>query len=148
MIQERRLQPRSPMVPLPSSTSIEAIARSLARSGPHPADARPWRIGPVCCPVFDLMENSGNYLLIGDLPGMEMEDLDINLAEHSITVTGERDFDLRLDTVHFYLLERCFGTFCRTFQVPRDGQVKHGRATMCNGVLTVAIPKRASLDLD
>jgi HSP20 family protein len=101
----------------------------------------PTRIGPVFSPSFDLLESRRSYRLLGDIPGLELENLDIELIAGSLTVTGERDGDgLGLD-VSCHAMERCFGSFSRTFALPGPVLGDAYLARMKNGVLTIDIPK-------
>jgi HSP20 family protein len=100
------------------------------------------RIGPVFSPAFDLLETTENYLLLADLPGLEIGDLDIELTTTSVTITGEREGEALADTSACHALERRFGSFLRRFDLPEGVDGSSTLARMANGVLTLALPKR------
>ena len=102
----------------------------------------PTRIGPVFSPAFDLLETTGEYLVLADLPGLELDDLDIELTANSLTITGERDAEALDDGQACHALERKFGTFLRRFELPEGVDGARSLARLVNGVLTVAMPKR------
>jgi HSP20 family protein len=128
--------PRHPS--LPQSRAEQDFMRGDAWFEPD----LPTRIGPVFSPSFDLIETREKFTLLGDLPGLGLGDLDIELTAHSLTIAGERDGEnlLALDSCH--AMERTFGSFLRTFHFPEGIEEEKGAADMKNGVLTVVVPKR------
>jgi HSP20 family molecular chaperone IbpA len=98
------------------------------------------RIGPVFSPSFDLIETPEQYTLLGDLPGLGLQDLDIDLTATTLTIAGEREPERLGSGTSCHALERTFGSFLRTFQLPARG-AGECHARMRNGVLTVDIPK-------
>jgi HSP20 family protein len=100
------------------------------------------RIGPVFSPAFDLLETTEQYLLLADLPGLGIGDLDIEVTAHSVTITGERDGEDFGAGIAGHALERRFGSFLRRFDFPEGVDGGKSRARMRNGVLTVEVPKQ------
>jgi HSP20 family protein len=98
------------------------------------------RIGPVFSPAFDLIETTEKYTLLGDLPGLGLRDLDIDLTADILTVSGEREPECLASKASCHALERTFGSFFRTFHLPELG-CGECVARMQNGVLTVDVPK-------
>ena len=98
-------------------------------------------IGPVFFPSFDLVETAEKFILMADLPGLSLGDLDIALNSDSITISGEREGENLKDTLSCHALERSFGSFLRTFHLPGGLEPGRLRALMSNGVLTVDVPK-------
>jgi HSP20 family molecular chaperone IbpA len=100
------------------------------------------RIGPVFSPAFDLLETTEQYLLLADLPGLGIGDLDIEVTAHSVTITGERDGEDFGAGIASHALERRFGSFLRRFDFPEGVDGGKSRARMRNGVLTVEVPNQ------
>jgi HSP20 family protein len=100
------------------------------------------RIGPVFSPAFDLLETTESYLLMADLPGLEINDLDIELTATSVTILGEREGEVLDGASSCHALERRFGSFLRRFDLPEGVDGSTSLAQMANGVLTIALPKR------
>jgi HSP20 family protein len=100
------------------------------------------RIGPVFTPSFDLFETMDKYMLLGDLPGLGMADLDIELTANSLTITGEREGDDVDLAASCHALERTFGSFVRRFEFPEGVDGTRSLARMRDGVLLVEVPKR------
>jgi HSP20 family protein len=99
------------------------------------------RIGPVYTPAFDLFETADQYTLLGDLPGLGLNDLDIEFSGDSLTIIGERDGDDPAMDADCHAMERTFGSFVRRFELKRVDPSR-SLARMANGVLLVEVPKR------
>jgi HSP20 family protein len=102
----------------------------------------PARIGSIYSPSFDLIESPDKYTLLGDLPGLGLRDLDIDLTANTLTITGEREPEPLAPSNSSHALERTFGSFFRTFHLSEPG-IGGCSARMRNGVLTVVVPKLA-----
>lgn len=115
--------------------------KDFMRGDPFPGTDLPTRVGPVFSPAFDLLENEENYLLLADLPGLGIADLDIELTATSLTITGEREGEGLDGDLACHALERRFGTFLRRFDFPEGVDGTRSRSRMRDGVLTVEVPK-------
>jgi len=92
-------------------------------------------------PSFDIRETPEAYVFEADMPGIQREDVEINLTGNRITLTGKREAKARKEGENAFMLERSFGSFSRSFNLP-DG-VDPGRvsADLKDGVLTLTLPK-------
>ena len=104
--------------------------KDFMRGDPFPGVDLPTTIGPIFSPDFDLLETTGEYLLLADLPGLEIGDLDIELTANSLTITA------------CHALERRFGCFLRRFNFPEGVDGAKSLVSMVNGVLAIEVPKR------
>jgi HSP20 family protein len=100
------------------------------------------RVGPVYTPAFDLYETQEKYTLLGDLPGLGIKDLDLELTATSLTITGEREGEGAYLDASCHALERTFGSFVRRFEFPEGVDSSRSQVRMKNGVLVVELPKR------
>ena len=92
-------------------------------------------------PRFDLFEDDDGYVLMGDLPGVEPQDLDVTYENQEVTIHGK--VKPRHTDEECFSAEYGVGDFHRSFNV---GDVVEGsliKAELSNGVLTVLLPKRA-----
>jgi HSP20 family protein len=105
--------------------------------GGRPANAglRRW------VPAMDLVETEDHLVLRADLPGVDPEDVNIELKDGVLTVSGERKAEHEEQTDSFYRVERAFGTFSRSMSLPERVDADRITATFENGVLEVRIPK-------
>jgi HSP20 family protein len=92
-------------------------------------------------PMFEVRENGNSIKLIADLPGVRREDIEINLAGNTITVTGRREAEERGKDEQFHTYERTFGQFTRSFTLPEYADVEHITSNLNEGVLTIVVPK-------
>ena len=116
--------------------------KNFMRGDPFLENDLPTRIGPVFSPAFDLLETPGQYLVLADLPGLELDDLDIELTANSLTITGEREAEALASSLGCHAIERQFGSFLRRFELPEGVDGARSLARLVNGVLTVEVPKR------
>ena len=92
-------------------------------------------------PSFDIRELPEAYLFEADLPGIRQEDLDLNLAGNRLTVTGKREASGQREGENVFTLERSFGCFCRSFNLPEGVDPQAIKAVLKDGVLTLTLPK-------
>ena len=108
-----------------------AIQHRLQRFAPGPAG---W------VPPVDLSETADQYILTAEVPGLQRSDLQIQLHEDNLTVSGvRRDNDTRCEQYH--RVERGHGTFSRTFHLPHPVDATQIAADLRDGVLTITCPK-------
>ena len=92
-------------------------------------------------PSFDIRETSEGYVFEADMPGIKEEDLDLHLAGNRLTVTGKRESASRRESDTFFTMERSFGSFSRSFNLPDGVDGTKVQAELNNGVLTLRLPK-------
>lgn len=93
-------------------------------------------------PTFEVKETKGSYLFKADLPGIKEEDLEINLLGNRLTISGKREQERKEDTDSYHLMERSYGAFSRTFNLPEEVEADHIHAELKDGVLNLSIPKQ------
>ena len=92
-------------------------------------------------PAMDLVETDDSYVLKADLPGLADEDVDIEVAENVLTVSGERKAGHEEKREGFVRVERSYGSFRRSLTLPKGVDAEAVTASFANGVLEVRIPK-------
>ena len=94
-------------------------------------------------PAMDLVETADHYVLRADLPGLSDEDVNVQLEDNMLTISGERKAEHESEQEGYYRLERAFGAFLRSLTLP-DGVEPDGvQAHFDRGVLEIRIPKPA-----
>lgn len=91
-------------------------------------------------PVFDLCEDEDAYLLVFELPGVTKKDIKITFEKGVLTLSGKREMK-KMDGVNWLRVERRFGSFFRTFQMPTDVDFDKVEAFFDNGLLRIKLPK-------
>ena len=90
---------------------------------------------------MDVHEDEETYLIHMDLPGMNKDDINVNLEGRRLTISGERTLDTETDTANRYRTERFEGKFSRTFSFSKEIATSKIEALYKDGVLTLTIPK-------
>jgi HSP20 family protein len=92
-------------------------------------------------PPMDLVESGDQFVLRADLPGMSEEDIQIELEDGTLTVSGERKAEHEQREEGFHRVERSFGTFARSLTLPKGIDGDAVSASFDRGVLEIRIPK-------
>lgn len=95
-------------------------------------------------PRFDVKETPESFTFKADLPGVKESDVDVSLNGSRLTISGKREFDQQKESENFFLLERSYGSFSRSFTLPESADFEKVGAELKDGVLTVQVPKRAA----
>ena len=92
-------------------------------------------------PAIDVIEDAGHLMLRADLPGMTEDDVEIEVKDGVLTISGERKAEEKKEDEGFYRVERAFGSFSRSLSLPEGIDADRVTAEFENGVLEVRIPK-------
>lgn len=99
-------------------------------------------------PAADLVVTPDEVVVVMDVPGLKPENLDIELIDDVLKVKGERSYPFATAggrgagaSRHWFRLERGYGRFERTLQVPKGLDPEHITASMADGVLSLHIPQ-------
>jgi len=94
-------------------------------------------------PAMDLVETDEHLVLRGDLPGMTEDDVDIEIKDNVLTVSGERKAEHEDKGEGYHRVERSFGSFSRSLNLPAGIEPERVEASFDKGVLEVRVPKPA-----
>lgn len=126
------------VVPYNSSLGHRALFDDfdrLVNSFLTPIDAQTLNFKPAC----DIDETSEHYLASFDLPGVKTEDINVEIKDGYLTVTGERHRETKNAKAQHY--ERSYGKFQRRFSLPEKIDPQNIEAVFEDGVLQLLIPK-------
>jgi len=98
--------------------------------------------GRVWSPTVDLKETDDAYTLEADLPGLKKEDIDLIVVDNVVTVKGSRKHEAETKDKGYHRIERRYGTFERSFEIPGGFDAEKVNAKYEDGVLKVTLPKR------
>ncbi len=96
-------------------------------------------------PAMDLVETAEHFVLKADLPGIKETDVNIELENNVLTISGERKTEHEEKHEGYYRVERSTGAFSRSLTLPEGIDPDAVMATFDNGVLEVRIPKPAEI---
>jgi len=104
-----------------------------------------WRRGASwpSAPAVDVADREKAYEITAELPGMDEKDVDVKVVNGGLTIKGEKQEEKEEKKKDYYLQERSFGSFERTFRIPEGVDKDKIEATFKKGVLTVTLPKSA-----
>jgi len=92
-------------------------------------------------PAMDLVETDDDFVLRADLPGLTESDVNIELEDNTLTISGERKAEHEERKEGYYRVERAFGSFSRSLTLPEGVDPDRVRANFNCGVLEVRVPK-------
>lgn len=93
-------------------------------------------------PETDVIETEREIRVVTEMPGLRRENIDIDVENNVLTIRGEkREERTEGEQGRWHLAERRYGTFSRSFVLPRDVDAENIHASFQDGVLTVGIPK-------
>jgi len=94
-------------------------------------------------PPVDIYQNGEHELVLkAELPDMSREDIDVTVANGTLTIKGEKKLSGEVKEEQFHRVERRYGTFSRSFSLPSTVDAGRVNAEYRNGVLTVKLPMR------
>lgn len=101
------------------------------------------RGGWPVAPAFDLAEKAKEYEITAELPGIDEKNVEVKLANQTLTIKGEKTEEKEEKEKDYHLSERRYGSFQRSFQVPEGVDTDKIEASFAKGILTVKLPKTA-----
>jgi HSP20 family protein len=90
---------------------------------------------------MDVSETPKAYIVHTDIPGVEEQDIEITINENILTITGEKHAQKEEDNKNFLRVERTYGSFTKSLQLPLDADENKVKANLNNGVLEIEISK-------
>ncbi|MCK9916551.1 Hsp20/alpha crystallin family protein [Microbacteriaceae bacterium K1510] len=94
-------------------------------------------------PNMDVTETDKEIEITAELPGLEEKDVQINVADNLLTIRGEKKAEKEEKDKNYRLVERSYGSFERSLQLPEGVNADAIKATIAKGVLKVTVPKPA-----
>ena len=95
-------------------------------------------------PAVDIFETRDNVVLKAELPGLEKKDFSIEVKDNLLILKGERKCEKETKEENYYRMERAYGSFTRSFNLPTAVDKDRVKAKFKDGVLEVTIPKTES----
>jgi HSP20 family protein len=92
-------------------------------------------------PSMDIFTEGDDVVVKGELPGMKKEDINVSLTKDTISISGEKKKEEKVEKKDYYSLERSYGSFKRSFSLPAEVQTEKASAKFKEGVLEIRIPK-------
>lgn len=91
-------------------------------------------------PPVDVYQKDQQFIVRAELPGLEKEDVKIEVMEKYLTITGERKYEKEEKREGFVRAERSYGTFFRSIPLPEGAVADKAKAMFKKGVLEIEVP--------
>jgi HSP20 family protein len=102
-----------------------------------------WAQRFAASPPADIAETDKAYEITAELPGIDQKNIEVNVANGALTIKGEKKEETEEKKKDYYVSERRYGSFERSFGLPEGVDADKIEATFKNGVLKVTLPKTA-----
>lgn len=95
----------------------------------------------ISVPAVDLFEEKDEIVVKAELPGIDKDQIEVNVTDHQLTIKGEKKKEEEIKEKDYYRCERSYGSFLRTLELPKDVHADKVKAAFKNGVLEIRLPK-------
>ena len=92
-------------------------------------------------PTVDISETENGYEIHTELPGVVESDVNVSVTDNLLTIKGEKQQEEKTEDKNYHRVERRYGSFQRSFTLPRNVETTDIKAEFKDGVLTLNIPK-------
>lgn len=135
-----------PMVQL--HREVDRLFEDVFRSFGMPSLARAgglWSAAAQFNPELNVSSDDQCYYISLEAPGLEKDDIDIEIRDNRLVISGHKDGREESKDQHFYRIERRYGAFQRVLALPEDVVHEDINAVMKNGVLDIRLPRHFSM---
>jgi HSP20 family protein len=127
--------------PLSELATLQSEMARLMDSVWASSGSRTGNGGTTWLPPVDVTETEEELVLAFDLPGLKEDEINVELDDNVLTVSGRREREHERKGDNFYRWERRFGEFSRSVALPAGVSENDVNASYANGVLEVRVPK-------
>ncbi|MDW7771437.1 MAG: Hsp20/alpha crystallin family protein [Desulfobulbaceae bacterium] len=99
------------------------------------------KFGEQLSPSVDIFEEDGDMVVKAEIPGISKEDLNVSITEDTLTLSGEKKQEEKVERKDYHRVERSYGSFSRCFRLPDNVNGEKAKASFKDGVLEIRIPK-------
>lgn len=98
-----------------------------------------WGTEALFSPELEILERDGKLIIRADLPGLNKEDVNVDISEHTLTIEGERKREHETTERGVYTSERSYGHFRREIPLPEGVNADTAKANFKNGTLEITL---------
>ncbi len=122
---------------------FQSMRREMDRLWDSFFEGRPARIAGESewLPSLDVAETKNDVVVKAEVPGMDSKDIGISLSNGVLTIKSEKKQEREEKEENYHLIERIYGAFARSVQLPCEVKTDKINASYKNGVLKVTLPK-------
>lgn len=96
----------------------------------------------MIAPRVDVKETEKAIVISAELPGIDQKDVELTFRDGVLTLKGEKKYEKNQEDENVHVMERSYGSFQRSFQVPDAVNAEKIEASFDKGVLTVTLPRK------
>lgn len=127
---------------------LREMTNEFDRLFAEPWDFFRWPVAAIetanWAPKVDVVTKDNKLVTRIDLPGMKKEDVNVEVSDGALTLSGERKKEVKEEKDNYFREEREYGSFCRRVPLPKGVKLDDIKATFTNGVLEVTVPLPAA----
>jgi HSP20 family protein len=97
--------------------------------------------GKAWSPAVDIFEKGDELVIRAEVPGVERDSIDVKVEDNTLILSGERVRETEGEDTQAYRRERVYGSFVRSFSLPKTVDATRISAAYKNGVLDIRLPK-------
>lgn len=97
-------------------------------------------------PTSDVIESNEEITIKAELPGVDAKDVEVQIENGLLTIRGERKGEKETEEKGYRRVERAYGSFLRSYQLPQNAEPEKIGASLENGLLEVHVPKRQGVE--
>ncbi len=142
--ESKELAPWKPLRQLAPLGDLDRLRRQMDRMWDSLFEWRPRLRGEEeeeWLPALDLTENPNEFIVKAEMLGLDPKEVDISLVDKVLTIKGEKRQEREEKEENYHLIERSFGSFARSIQLPSEVKSEKISASYKNGVLKIVLPK-------
>lgn len=106
-----------------------------------------WSEERVVVPAFDISETEKEYVISGEIPGIEPKDLEVTLTDGILSIKGEKKQESEEKEENYHRVERHYGSFQRSFRLPENIKRDDLDASYKDGILKLTLPKSEQIEV-
>src|SRR6185369_13159078 len=92
-------------------------------------------------PAVDVFEEGSDVVIRAELAGIKKEDITVEVAGNTLTLSGEKRGEEKVQKKDYYRVEQSYGSFCRTLELPEGAKSDEVKASYKDGLLEIRVPK-------
>lgn len=92
-------------------------------------------------PPADIVEDQDHFSVTLEIPGLKKDEIKVTLQDQTLTISGEKKREAEEKNKTYHRVERSYGTFVRTFELPSDVDANKINAEFKDGILMITLPK-------
>ncbi|HEB68984.1 MAG TPA: Hsp20/alpha crystallin family protein [Desulfobulbus sp.] len=139
LVKREEMQPVSPFAEM--DRYFDTFFRNPFSMLSHPSMTQGMPKMMELSPSVDIFEDGDEVVVKAEIPGVKKDDLDVTITENSLTISGEKKQEDKVEKKDYHRVERSYGSFSRSFRLPENVNGSKAKANFKDGLLEVRLPR-------